>query len=383
MGDFDLVIFEEVAAMSKKLLNTILPTIVQNQGIIMISTKAEGGNKFNEIAQKVQEYNQEDDFVLFEKVMVCDKCKEEGIALQCKHKQHLIPHWNSRDRTQSLKILMDDDFYQQEALGLPSSGGWNLAFQDHRVKATMESSVDLDDISEVVLSIDPAGGKSKYTICSSTYPRDERGIEYQVILAIDYNVVFTLKNSYDFIESHVRNLYHKILNCNTSKKPRLNVIFEQGTGLEIAHLYKTFTSIKNQMCIPIRFYSEKIKVETMNDIGINIGGNNEKKHTLASLYQIFFNDGCVKLHKKFTCLYNPPATLAERYNEKTIREELKRELSGFGWKIEPKTNSRKRCTVRWSGKFNEYGYDDFVMALIENYWYHCHLSDFEDFTDFA
>ena len=48
--------------------------------------------------------------------LVCEKCKEEGLASQCKHMLHLVPQWQSSARHERLKEVMADrpDLIQSE-----------------------------------------------------------------------------------------------------------------------------------------------------------------------------------------------------------------------------------------------------------------------------
>lgn len=48
--------------------------------------------------------------------LVCDQCKEDGLAAQCKHMLHLVPQWQSSARHERLKEVMADrpDLIQSE-----------------------------------------------------------------------------------------------------------------------------------------------------------------------------------------------------------------------------------------------------------------------------
>lgn len=48
--------------------------------------------------------------------LVCEQCKEDGLAAQCKHMLHLVPQWQSSARHERLKEVMADrpDLIQSE-----------------------------------------------------------------------------------------------------------------------------------------------------------------------------------------------------------------------------------------------------------------------------
>lgn len=48
--------------------------------------------------------------------LVCEQCKEDGMAAQCKHMLHLVPQWQSSVRHERLKEVMADrpDLIQSE-----------------------------------------------------------------------------------------------------------------------------------------------------------------------------------------------------------------------------------------------------------------------------
>ncbi len=48
--------------------------------------------------------------------LVCDQCKEDGLAASCKHMLHLVPQWQSSARHERLKEVMADrpDLIQSE-----------------------------------------------------------------------------------------------------------------------------------------------------------------------------------------------------------------------------------------------------------------------------
>ena len=49
-------------------------------------------------------------------MLVCDQCREDGKAPECKHMLHLIPRWQSSARHERLKAVMSDrpDLIQSE-----------------------------------------------------------------------------------------------------------------------------------------------------------------------------------------------------------------------------------------------------------------------------
>lgn len=49
----------------------------------------------------------------------CERCKEEGKAIDCKHMLHLVPSWQSSSKHIRLKTIMQDRYRYHPAATRP------------------------------------------------------------------------------------------------------------------------------------------------------------------------------------------------------------------------------------------------------------------------
>lgn len=103
-------------------------------------------------------------------MLVCEKCKEEGLAAQCKHMLHLVPQWQSSARHERLKEVMADrpDLIQSELAGL-AFDALQQCFRATDIDAllTMKPPA-LEWKQPVYIIIDPAAGgpRSDFAVIS-------------------------------------------------------------------------------------------------------------------------------------------------------------------------------------------------------------------------
>jgi hypothetical protein len=65
--------------------------------------------------------------------LVCEQCKEDGLAAQCKHMLHLVPQWQSSARHERLKEVMADrpDLIQSELAVISTFQNMRICEQDN------------------------------------------------------------------------------------------------------------------------------------------------------------------------------------------------------------------------------------------------------------
>ena len=93
-------------------------------------------------------------------MLVCEKCKEEGMAAQCKHMLHLVPQWQSSARHERLKEVMADrpDLIQSELAGL-AFDALQQCFRTTDIDALLSMKPPaLEWKQPVYIIIDPAAG---------------------------------------------------------------------------------------------------------------------------------------------------------------------------------------------------------------------------------
>lgn len=152
---------------------TVAPLLcMQQTTMIAISTLTSSVNFYSRLIKMRNKTTGAPLFNIYQVQLACDACIEKGQASQCVHRLHLIPRWQSSDRHELLKTVMQDrpDLIESELAG--------LAFD---AAQTVFRSADLDVMfsqpapemrinEDVHIFIDPAAGGpgSDYAILSIT-----------------------------------------------------------------------------------------------------------------------------------------------------------------------------------------------------------------------
>lgn len=170
----DLLILEEAAYVDPGFFyETVAPLLcMQQTTMIAISTLTSSVNFYSRLIKMRNKTTGAPLFNIYQVQLACDSCIEKGQASQCVHRLHLIPRWQSSDRHELLKTVMQDrpDLIESELAG--------LAFD---AAQTVFRSADLDVMfsqpapemrvnEDVHIFIDPAAGGpgSDYAILSVT-----------------------------------------------------------------------------------------------------------------------------------------------------------------------------------------------------------------------
>lgn len=114
-------------------------------------------------------------FKTFQVELVCQKCKEAGKGHDCQHMLHLVPRWQSSQKHERMKLVMQDrpDLIQSELAGL-AFDSLQQAFRPADIEVMMITEAMKAQITEpIFIFIDPAAGgpSSDYCILSLTRNR--------------------------------------------------------------------------------------------------------------------------------------------------------------------------------------------------------------------
>lgn len=118
----DVLILEEAAYVDPGFFyETVAPlTIVGNTSLLAISTLTSEINFYTRLIRMRDKQTGQPMFKVLSVQLACEKCKEEGKAVDCIHMLHLIPRWQSGERHTRLKTIMQDrpDLIVSELSGL-------------------------------------------------------------------------------------------------------------------------------------------------------------------------------------------------------------------------------------------------------------------------
>jgi hypothetical protein len=118
----DVLILEEAAYVDPGFFyETVAPlTIVGNTSLLAISTLTSEINFYTRLIRMRDKQTGQPMFKVLSVQLACEKCKEEGKAVDCIHMLHLVPRWQSGERHTRLKTIMQDrpDLIVSELSGL-------------------------------------------------------------------------------------------------------------------------------------------------------------------------------------------------------------------------------------------------------------------------
>ena len=86
---------------------TVAPLLcMQQTSMIAISTLTSSFNFYSRLIKMRNKVTGDPLFSVFQVQLACDACIEKGAAAECVHRLHLIPRWQSSDRHEMLKTVM-------------------------------------------------------------------------------------------------------------------------------------------------------------------------------------------------------------------------------------------------------------------------------------
>jgi len=170
----DVLILEEAAYVDPGFFyETVAPlTIVGNTSLLAISTLTSEINFYTRLIRMRDKQTNQPLFKVLSVQLACEKCKEEGKAVDCIHMLHLVPRWQSGERHTRLKTIMQDrpDLIVSELSGL-AFDSLQQAFRPQDIDMMMTQEAPKVQNSEpIYIAIDPAAGgpQSDYAMVSIT-----------------------------------------------------------------------------------------------------------------------------------------------------------------------------------------------------------------------
>jgi len=152
---------------------TVAPLLcMQQTTMIAISTLTSSVNFYSRLIKMRNKTTGAPLFNIYQVQLACDACIEKGGASQCVHRLHLIPRWQSSDRHELLKTVMQDrpDLIESELAGLAFDAAQTVfRSADLDIMFSQEPPAPLIN-EDVHIFIDPAAGGpgSDYAILSIT-----------------------------------------------------------------------------------------------------------------------------------------------------------------------------------------------------------------------
>lgn len=106
-GANNIVILEEVAFMDPRVVySVVLPTLAKARvALICITTLDDVFNFWTRMIQQKDEFGRQV-FKLLRYTLVCDECRAKGEEEECEHKIGDLPYWQSAQKHNKLKYLM-------------------------------------------------------------------------------------------------------------------------------------------------------------------------------------------------------------------------------------------------------------------------------------
>lgn len=173
------MVFDEMAAMSDEVVNTMIQVLPEGIAFFGISTVRDANNAFNELIRKVNT-GAMSNFRVLQVTLVCDDCVALGKTKMCRHKLYELPPHLQVERLGDIGLILGDDrqdVFLQEALGVENEGEVQVAFAREDIEYIMKTAESADmstiyagSVSDVFVSIDPAGeGRSMFAVMSCAY----------------------------------------------------------------------------------------------------------------------------------------------------------------------------------------------------------------------
>ncbi len=120
-----VTVLEEAAYIKPALIYSfVLPLLVNERRVILgISTPAGPENYFTKFFQLANQ--QRSTFRVYHVQLCCDRCRERGQEIKCRHRLHLQPPWKSVESFEENAVLFADqvELFKQEEMGMIGGTG--------------------------------------------------------------------------------------------------------------------------------------------------------------------------------------------------------------------------------------------------------------------
>jgi hypothetical protein len=139
-------------------------------------------------------------FKTFQIELVCASCKEAGKAAECTHMLHLVPRWQSSQKHEKMKLVMQDrpDLIQSELSGI-AFDSLQQAFRGEDIERmfTVPAAAPCTG-GRIYMFIDPAAGGPQSDYCIMTMIRTQGIATVRVGLAFLRRFAF-LRHLFTFL----------------------------------------------------------------------------------------------------------------------------------------------------------------------------------------
>ena len=163
-------------------------------------------------------------FKTFQVQLVCEKCQEIGNVTDCPHLLHLVPRWQSSQKHERMKLVMQDrpDLIQSELAGL-AFDSLQQAFRPKDVEAMFVSIPSTPvPMEPIFIFIDPAAGgpSSDYCIMGMTRHRGITTVSY-LLPASTYELRYDTRRVILLPANTYELRYEEVTNLTSSVGPRI------------------------------------------------------------------------------------------------------------------------------------------------------------------
>jgi hypothetical protein len=155
---------------------TVAPLLIVGRSCMLaISTLTSEINFYTRLMRIKDPATNEPVFKTFQIELVCASCKENGQAAECQHMLHLVPRWQSSQKHEKMKLVMQDrpDLIQSELAGV-AFDSLQQAFRAEDIESMfITKPFPPQTMEKIFIFIDPAAGgpQSDYCIMSVTISR--------------------------------------------------------------------------------------------------------------------------------------------------------------------------------------------------------------------
>lgn len=154
---------------------TVSPLLIVGRSCLLaISTLTSEINFYTRLMRIKDRVTGEPVFKTFQVELVCQKCKDAGKGHNCQHMLHLVPRWQSSQKHEKMKLVMQDrpDLIQSELAGL-AFDSLQQAFRPADIELMMRTEAMKAKLLEpIFIFIDPAAGGPTSDYCILSITRD-------------------------------------------------------------------------------------------------------------------------------------------------------------------------------------------------------------------
>jgi len=179
-GASSIIICEEIAFMDPVIItDVVLPTLVKaDVAMICITTLQDTHNFWTRIIETKDEFGKPI-IKSLRYSLICDECIAQGKAESCRHKMGDLPYWQSQEKHEKIKQLMQEnnEAFLRETKGLLIDPLIKPVFDSASIDYLVERpflNTNQQAFDYIYVTVDPAaGGCSRYAILSAVYTMDD------------------------------------------------------------------------------------------------------------------------------------------------------------------------------------------------------------------